>query len=68
MSCLQPVGVLFDGRVREYRQFRGDDGEQHTFCADSAACERRWQDVVDSEKFAAAEARIWDPEPGDDEL
>lgn len=58
-SCLQ-YGT-------ETRSFIGTDGQEHTFCIDQDACERRWQGVKEAERFAAAEARIYDPEPGDDD-
>lgn len=41
-SCLQPVGVLFDGTDRPYKTVV-QDGVDHHFCIDKAACEQRWQ-------------------------
>lgn len=65
-SCLQWVGTQYDGEKRPYRVILTADGER-IFCADTEACERRWQGQKDADRFAAAEARAYFPEPDDDD-
>jgi hypothetical protein len=66
-SCLQWVGTNYDGDERPYRRWTGDDGRERIFCADSEACERRWEAAKDARRYAAAEARIYFPEPEDEQ-
>jgi len=65
-SCLQWVGTNYDGRTRPYRRWQ-DEGGDHVFCSDREACDNRWDDARAAERLAASEARIYDPEPDDDE-
>lgn len=66
-SCLQWVGTNYDGGTRAYRRWQGDDGQEHISCVDSNACEDRWDSARQAERFAAAEARTYFPEPDDDD-